>query len=394
MPEPSRGIFDHPVLGYGFRPFFLLGALYSIISLLIWGGFYAGYVTPPIFMFDPVSWHAHEMIFGYTLAIVAGFLLTAVANWTDCAPVRGFHLLGLCLLWLAGRVVMNFDLGFPEVAVLVFEGAFILTLAFSLSIPLFKTWNKRNFVFLVLLSILLACDMVFLITKERTSLYVAVMIIVTLISLIGGRIIPAFTVDALEERGEEADETPQGKLDVLAILSLVLIILALVFAKQEEAILVGTAFLSAIIHALRLRRYHTHRILNDPMVWILHVGYSWVILGLFLTGVSALGYLPFSIALHAFTAGAIGSMTIGMMCRVTLGHTGRDKIATGLTKLSFLLMQCAAFMRVFGLMIAPDYSIEWIIGSATLWALCFALFILIYSPMLWKPDLDEAEPEN
>ena len=389
MPEPSRDIFDHPVLGYGFRPFFILGALYSITSLLIWGGFYAGVVMPPLFMFDPVSWHAHEMIFGYTLAIVAGFLLTAVANWTDSAPVRGFHLLGLCLLWLAGRVVMNFDLGFPDVAVLAFEGAFILTLAFSLSLPLFKTWDKRNFVFLVLLSILLACDLVFLITKDRTSLYVAAMIIVTMISLIGGRIIPAFTVDALEERGEEAHETPQGKLDVLAILSLVLIILALVFVKQEKAILAGTAFLATIIHVLRLRRYHTLRILNDPMVWILHVGYSWVILGLFLTGLAALGFLPFSIALHAFTAGAIGSMTLGMMCRVTLGHTGRDKIATSLTKLSFFMMQGAAIMRVFGLMIAPDYSIEWIIGSATLWILCFALYILIYAPMLWKPDLDE-----
>lgn len=389
MPEPSRGVFDHPILGYGFRPFFLLGALYSIFILLIWAGFYAGYVTPPLFMIDPVSWHAHEMIYGYTMAIVAGFLLTAVANWTDSAPVRGFHLLGLCLLWVAGRVVINFNLGIPEVAVFVFEGAFILTLAFSISIPLFKTWDKRNFVFLVLLSILFACDMAFLITKERTSLYVAVMIIIALISLIGGRIIPTFTVDALQERGEEAHETSQGKLDFLAILSLVLIILVLVFAMQEEVILAGTAFLSAIIHALRLRRYHTRRILNDPMVWILHVGYSWVILGLFLMGVSALGFLPFSIALHAFTAGAIGSMTLGMMCRVTLGHTGREKIATNLTILSFFLMQGAGFMRVFGLIIMPDYNVEWIIGSATLWILCFALYILIYAPMLWKPDLDE-----
>ena len=389
MPEPSRGVLDHPVLGYGFRPFFLLGALYSIISLLIWGGLYAGYVTPLLFMIDPVLWHAHEMIYGFTLAIVAGFLLTAVANWTDSAPVRGYHLLGLCLLWLAGRVVMNVDLGLPEVAVLVFEGAFIPALALSISIPLFKTWDKRNFVFLVLLSILFACDMVFLITQERTSLYVAVMIIITMISLIGGRIIPAFTVDALQERGEEAHETPQGKLDVLAILSLGLIILALVFVKQEDTFLAGVAFLSAIIHALRLRRYQTRRILDDPMVWILHVGYSWVILGLFFTGVSALGFLPFSIALHAFTAGAIGSMTLGMMCRVTLGHTGRDKIATGLTKLCFILMQGAAFMRVFGLMLAPDHSVEWIIGSAILWVLCFTLYILVYAPMLWKPDLDE-----
>jgi len=338
---------------------------------------------------DPVSWHAHEMIYGFTIAIVAGFLLTAVANWTDRPPVQGFHLLGLCLLWLAGRVVINFDLGLPEAAVLVLEGMFILTLAISISIPLFKTWEKRNFVFLALLSILFACDMVFLITKDRIFLYVAVMIIIAMISIIGGRIIPSFTVDALQERGEEAHETPQSKLDILAILSLILIILTLVFVEQEGAILSGFAFLSTIVHILRLRRYHTLRILNDPMLWILHVGYSWVILGLFMIGLSALGFLPFSISLHAFTAGAIGSMTLGMMCRVTLGHTGRNRIATNLTKLSFLLIQGAAFMRVFGLIIAPDYSIEWIIGSATLWILSFSLFILIYAPMLWKADLDE-----
>ncbi len=181
----------------------------------------------------------------------------------------------------------------------------------------------------------------------------------------------------------------QPGFDVLALLSLLLIILALVFFKQEETVLAGTAFLSAIIHALRLRRYHTRRILNDPMVWILHVGYSWVILGLFLLCISALGFVPFSIALHAFTAGGIGSMTLGMMCRVTLGHTGRSKVATNLTKLSFYLLQCAIFIRVFGLLIAPDYSIEWIVSSSTLWVLSFALYIWIYSPMLWKPDLDE-----
>jgi uncharacterized protein involved in response to NO len=284
---------------------------------------------------------------------------------------------------------MSVDLGFSEVAVLIIEGAFIMALAFSLSIPLFKTWDKRNFVFLVLLSILFACDMIFLITKERTTLYVAVMIIITMISLIGGRIIPAFTVDALKQRGKEASEIPQGKLDVLAPLSLILVILALVFVKQEEAILAGAAFLSMIIHALRLRRDRTLRILDDSMVLILHIGYSWVILGLFFLGISALGFIPFSIALHAFTAGAIGSMTLGMMCRVTLAHTGRNRIATNLTKLSFLLLQCAVLMRVFGLMIAPDYSIEWIIGSATLWMFSFALYILFYAPMLWKPDPDK-----
>ena len=182
---------------------------------------------------DALPIYAHEMIFGFTMAIVAGFLLTAVANWKGGKPVRRIHLAGLCALWLVGRVVMNFDLGLSEIAVIVVEGAFILSLALSLSFPLIKTWNKRNFVFLVLLSILLACDMTFLITQESTALYVAVMIIVTMISLIGGRIIPSFTVVALHGRGEEAKQTPQEKLDVMALLSLALIILALIFIGQE-----------------------------------------------------------------------------------------------------------------------------------------------------------------
>ncbi len=388
MPESSRGLSAHPFLGHGFRPFFLLGALYSVVTLLIWGGVSAGYGSPPTFMLDPVSWHAHEMIFGFTMAIVAGFLLTAVANWTGGKPVRQIQLVGLCVVWFAGRVVMNFDLGLPEITIIVVEGAFILTLVLSLSIPLIKTWNKRNFVFLILLSILLACDMTFLFTQESTALYVAVMIIVAMISLIGGRIIPAFTVVAIHGRGEEAKQTPQEKLDAMALLSLALIILALIFIGQEGVILAITAFLSAIIHALRLRRYHTRRILGDPMVLILHVGYSWVIVGLLLLGVSALDFLPFSISLHAFTAGAIGSMTLGVMCRVALAHTGRNLHATKLTILSFLLLQCAALMRVFGLVIAPDYTAELLTGSATLWALCFALYILIYAPILWKPGPD------
>ncbi len=252
-------------------------------------------------------------------------------------------MLGLALLWLAGRVVMNFDSGLPKPVVFVIECAFIPALALSIAIPLFRDWNKRNFVFLILLSILLACDIVFLATHDRVALYAAVMIIITMISLIGGRVIPSFTVDALELRGEVAEETEQGKMDVLALLSLAMIILSLTFWDREPKVLAGFAFLSAFIHAMRLRHYHTLRILDDPMVLILHVGYSWVILGLFLLALSALGLTTFSVALHALTAGAIGSMTLGMMCRVTLGHTGRKKIASRLTTLSFLFCCSARF---------------------------------------------------
>ncbi len=381
-------IFDHPFLGRGFRPFFLLGALYSVLSLLIWGGFYAGYVVPPSVMGDTVSWHAHEMIYGFALAIVAGFLLTAVANWTGGAPARQIHLAGLCVLWMAGRVVMSFELGLPEMVIWSVEAAFVPALAVSLSIPLLKNWNKRNFVFLALLSILFACDVSFLVTQGRMPLYIAVMVIIAMISLIGGRVIPAFTVAALRRRGEAAQQTPQGWLDALALVSLVMIILALLFAGVQSLLLAGLAFASAALHALRLRRYHTHRIFNDPMVWVLHFGYGWVVAGLCLMGLAGLGFVSFSIALHALTAGAIGTMTLGMMCRVSLGHTGRSLIAGKLTTASFILMQVAAFLRVFGPALVPDQTNLWIIASAFLWSVCFALYVFVYAPILWQPRPD------
>lgn len=383
-----RALFNHSFLARGFRPFFLLGALCSVVNLLIWSGFYAGLIVPPDVFLDSVSWHAHEMIYGFTIAIIAGFLLTAVANWTGGAPARQIHLAGLCFLWLAGRVVMNIDLGLPFYIIFAIEGAFIPALAVSLAIPLLRSWNKRNFVFLILLSVLFACDMSFLITEERTALYIAVMVIITMISLVGGRIIPAFTVAALRRRGEEGFQTPQDKLDILALLSLASIILVLLFLGTQGNILAGIAFISTAIHFYRMRVYHTIKILNDPMVWILHAGYVWVIIGLLLIGISSLGLLSFSTALHALTAGAIGSMTLGMMCRVSLGHTGRNLKAGRLTILAFVLIQVAALARVFGAMLMPAYSNEWIVISALLWAVCFGFYVVVYAPMLLQKRLD------
>lgn len=225
-------IFARPFLGRGFRPFFFLGALHGVISLALWGGFYAGYVVPPYFMLDAVSWHAHEMIYGFAMAIVAGFLLTAVANWTGGAPARQMHLAGLCLLWVLGRVVMHFDFGLPAWAIIAVESAFIPALALSLAIPLIRSWNKRNFIFLTLLSVLFACDLWFLLTINMAALHVALMMILIMISLIGGRIIPAFTVAALRRKGIEAYQTPQMKMDMAALASLVAVALCLVFAKD------------------------------------------------------------------------------------------------------------------------------------------------------------------
>jgi len=379
---------DRPILGRGFRPFFVLGALYSVINLLIWGGVYMGYSFAPDFMLNPMSWHAHEMIYGFTMAIVAGFLLTAVANWTGGAPVRHAQLLVLAILWIAGRLVMNVDLGISVFSALIIENAFIPALAVSLAVPLLRSWNKRNFVFLALLATLFACNVCFMLTQQHTPLYIAIMVVITMISLIGGRIIPAFTVAALRRRGEIAHQASLRKLDAMALASLVIIMLVIIANGLQGLPLSVVAFASAVIHMLRLRAYHTRRILNDPMVWILHVGYGWVIVGLVLLALSALNIVSFSIVLHSFTVGAIGSMTIGMMCRVALGHTGRALIANRATTISFILMQAAAIIRIVFPLMVPEYTFLLVGVSALLWAMCFSIYLFVYVPILFKPRPD------
>ncbi len=383
----QKSILEYPILGRGFRPFFLLGAVYSVLMLVIWGAHYAGFIDPPEHLFDFVSWHVHEMIYGYTIAIIAGFLLTAVSNWTARAPVRHLHLLGLCFIWIAGRVVVNFDLGLPSWSIYLIAASFLPALAISLSIPLWKSRNKRNFVFLGLLTILYSTQLLFFVQESREPLYIAIMMIMVMISLIGGRVIPAFTVAALRRRGEEAKQTPQMKLDIFSLISLIVTAICMVVSPYTILLFV-TAIISTIIHIIRMRRYHSKRILNDPMVWILHVGYAWLILGLFLLSLSGLNVVSMSIALHALTAGAIGSMTLGMMCRVTLGHTGRNLVTTKLTLFIFLAIQISALLRVFGVMLLPEFSEFIIVMSALIWSLCFSVYIWIYAPMLLqaRPD--------
>lgn len=384
-------LFEHPFWGRGFRPFFFMGALYGVLNIGMWAGFYAGIFSLPEGVLDPISWHAHEMVFGYTMAIVAGFLLTAVANWTGGSPARQIHLAALCGLWLLGRVIVSVDLGLPMWAVSVLASLFVPALAASLAIPLIRSWSKRNFVFLALLSALFACDLWSLNTESRTPLYIALLMILTMVSLIGGRIIPAFTVAALRRSGVIASQTGQMKMDIAALLSLAATAICLVFA-QGTLILSMAAFSSFIIHAVRIRHYHSLKSFYDPLLWILHAGYLWLVIGLFLLGLTGLGIFEIPMVIHALTAGCIGSMTLGMICRVTLGHTGRNLMASRMTTLSFVLIQVAAIVRVFGPMLMPDEAILWIVGSAVVWTLCFIIYLVIYTPMLVsaRPDGEDA----
>lgn len=384
-------LFDIPLFGRGFRPFFLLGASYGVLSILIWAAFYSGHILPPAVIPDAIGWHAHEMIYGFSMAIVAGFLLTAVANWTGGAPVRQLHLAALCLLWIAGRVVMNFELNLPAVVVYAVQLAFIPALAISLGIPLYHSRNTRNFIFLGLLGALFGFNLAFFLRQDSQFLYLALMMILMMVSLIGGRIIPAFTVAAMRRRGEAASLIPQPRMDVAALASFAVLVVVMLIMQVQGVTMAIVAAASALIHLVRLCRYHLRAALREPMLWILYLGYIWLVIGLLLLSAAALDFITLSVALHALTVGAIGSMILGMLCRVTLGHTGRDLYASPVTVLAFVLLQIAAVMRVVGAILAPAEIVLWLLVPAVLWSISFVIYLLAYAPMLLAPRPDRQD---
>lgn len=377
--------FDPPFLERGFRPFFLMAAVYAVLGIVLWVAFYAAGYTPPEFWPQPLDWHAHEMIYGFTLAVIAGFLLTAVANWTGGAPVRHLHLLALVLVWLSGRIVANLSVPLPDSAVIAIQCSFIPVLAISLAIPLFKSRNVRNFVFLGLLAMLSSFEILFFMQEDKRFLYGALTAVLMMISLVGGRVIPSFTVAAMRLRGEKIFQTDQRLLDVLAVLSLLPVGFFLAVMPQTPWLAVA-ALASAVLHLLRLRRYYFFKSFCEPMLWILHLGYVWLVLGLGLLVCVGLGLFAREMVVHAFTAGCIGSMCIGMMSRVTLGHSGRIIKAAAPVVIAFFLMQAAAVSRVFIPILLPDFYMTGVMLSGAFWALAFILFLAVYAPVYFQPN--------
>lgn len=387
MPPPSDDMTGPAFLGRGFRPFFLLAACHAAGSLLLWAGFFAGHAQPQGIFADPVLWHAHEMIYGFVMAVVAGFLLTAVANWTGGAPVRQGRLLLLMLLWITGRVAVHAD-ALPLWMAALADCAFILALAVMLAIPLVRTRNMRNFIFLGLLAALLAGNAAFYATQEKGPLHAALFIILMMISLVAGRIVPSFTVAALRGAGLPVRQQDQLLLDRLCLVSMIALVAAVALAGISSPITGVCAAAAAVCNLLRLRRYHVLPALKHPMLWILHAGYGWLVLGLGLLAFSCFGYGQATVALHALTAGCVGSMCLGMMCRVTLGHTGRHISARPPTVAAFAILQAAAVLRTAGPALLPDHYANWIILSGLLWSASFALYLFSYAPMLVKPRPD------
>jgi uncharacterized protein involved in response to NO len=344
----------------GFRPFFLLGAAWAAIALPVWLAAYVhGYALPG--GMPAMFWHAHEMVYGFGLAALAGFLLTAIPNWTGRLPMRGWPLAGLAALWLAGRAAMLL----PGAAWIDLAFAAALILVVAREILAGRNW--RNLPMLAALAALFAGNLLFHL-GIYAGLRLGIATLAMLIALVGGRIVPSFTRNWLAKHRRGALlPAPEGALDRAALLITLFALGSWVGGWMEEPLI-----LAGVALAARLSRWRGLATLREPLLFILHAGYAWLALGLVLLGLEA------PAALHALTVGAIGTMTLAVMSRATLGHTGHEVTADRATCAIYVLVTLAAVLRVAGTYTGPLA----VSAAGIAWSAAFALFALHYGGYL------------
>lgn len=378
------------ILSYGFRPFFLLGSLYAGLAILFWLPLLYGQLDT-LSVFAPVDWHIHEMLFGYLAAVVTGFLLTAIPNWTGRLPVQGLPLLVLVILWLAGRVAVFFSVETGWLAAAIIDCAFLLAVAGAAATEIVAGRNWRNLKVLAPVLVLLAANMAFHAEAHfkgvsdigrRLGLGAAIL----LIMIIGGRIIPSFTRNWLTRRNPGRLPVPFGRFDVATIVISALALAGWISLPGRSetglALLVAAGF-----NAFRLSRWAGDRTWRDPLVLILHLAYAFVPLGLLLCALAI--FMPGTVApaagLHTFGVGAIGTMTLAVMVRATLGHTGRPLHAGKAGCFVFGAILLAAAARIAAALGVPG---DWLIHLAACgWALAFLGFAGLYGRMLLRKKL-------
>lgn len=392
-PRPGRTRRGLPgwlaVLGYGFRPFFLLAGLHASLAVPLWIANLHG--SGPLQTALPaLAWHAHEMLFGFVAAAAAGFLLTAVPSWTGHRGYAGAPLAGLVLLWLAGRLAMSWPSGLPPPWAALVDLAFLPALALMLLPALIRSGNRRNLAFIVLLALLFTSNLQFHFGAQTASeaLRLGINVMLLMVSLIGRRVLPAFTAAGLRGLGRDAQIGRHPLLDRAALLAVagVLIIDLLAPGGATAAL---TAAVAALLLAAQLLRWQGHRCLDIPLLWILHAAYAWLPVSLALKAATLAG-LPIAANawLHALTAGAMATMIIGIMSRAALGHTGRPLIAPAAMRVAYLSLTTAALTRVFGPLLYASAELAWLALSAALWSLAFGLFVIVYAPILCRPRVD------
>jgi len=376
------------ILSYGFRPFFLLGAIWAASSVALWLPMLGGAITLPT-AFSPLEWHVHELVYGYVPAIIAGFLLTAVPNWTGRLPVTGSPLLALGAIWVAGRlaILASARIGAPLAALV--DLLFLGCLAGVIGREIVAGRNVRNVKVLALLALLAVGNAVFhweamTHASGGYGMRVGIGVIVLLITLIGGRIIPSFTRNWLVRQPPGRLPAPFGTFDITCLGAGALAI-ACWIADPDAWPTAASAAVAGCLHTVRLARWAGYRTIAEPLVLVLHVAYAFVPIGFFLLSlaIAAPSFVLPSGALHGWTVGAVGTMTLAVMTRASLGHTGQALVACRSTQFIYAAIVVAAALRVLG---AFNLWREMTLSiSATSWVLAFGGFVLSFGPLLSKP---------
>ena len=375
---------------YGFRPFFLGAGLAALLLVPAWAAsFTLGW--PLATSWPPMSWHAHEMLFGFVCAAIAGFLLTSVPSWTGQKGFAGRPLVAMTALWLLGRVLVGSSAFWPFGLVAAVDLAFLPVLGALISWPLVRERN-RNTPLLLVLFLLWSCNVAFHVSLwrddpalARQALLAGINLALILVTVIGGRITPSFTATALRQRG--VDATVRSRRAMTPVVVALMVAVAAIDLVRPGSVLAGAvALAAAAAQAARLAQWQGHRTLRDPIAWILHAAYAWLPIGLALKSLALLaGVAAAAFWLHALTIGALATMILGVMTRVSLGHTGRSLQLHRLTVLAYLLLSASVLVRVFGAAGSWLGYNTVIAASAALWTAAFASFLWVYAPILLAP---------
>lgn len=378
----------------GFRPFFLAVGVEGVALTLAWLAMLYGWLPAPAWL-DPFSWHGHEMLFGLVGAAIAGFLLTAVPNWTGTPPVAGARLAALAALWLLGRIAMAAAGALPAAAVAVADLAFPAALFVAVAWPIARARQTRQAGVLAVLLVLAGANLAAHLDAlgvapgaARPALRLAIVFVALLILVIGGRITPSFTQNAIVRAGAVPTVRVRPALDRLSLAAALAFALAELLAPRSLAT-GASAAVAALVTLARMSGWQTRFALGDPLVASLHVGFAWVGAGFAAIALADLGApMPPTVALHALTAGAMGAMILAVMTRVALGHSGRPLVAPRSARIAYLLVSAGALARVLGPLLAPGAQrAAWTLAGL-LWAGAFAAFLAGYAPILLQPRAD------
>jgi uncharacterized protein involved in response to NO len=356
----------------GFRPLYLLAAAFAALAVPLWALQFAGVLSGP-----GLLWHAHEMLFGYAFGIIAGFLLTAVRAWTARDTPTGAPLAVIAGLWLAARIA-----GYASpLAGVILDALFAVAVACGIGGPLVRSGNRRNWFFIPLVLALGAASVAFL-RLPATGLAVALDLVLFIMAVMGGRVIPAFTNNAVAG----ANARRNAWLERSALGSVLLLLVCDAF--QLHIASGAVALVAAVLHAARLALWSPWSTRTRPILWILHASYAWIAVHLALRGLDLFVAVAPGLATHALTVGAIGGLTLGMITRTARGHTGRPLQVGSVEVLAYVLVQLAAIVRVLLPIVFPGAYAALIGLSAALWCAAFALYVWVYAPFLARPRLD------